>query len=76
MDRGELLALDKETLVELIVRLRERAAELEAERGRPPKTPGNSSVPPSTGSRPSSSAPSCCHRLFSRASSRVHRAAG
>ena len=49
MDREELLALDKEALVELIVRLHERVAALEAERGRPPKGPGNSSVPPSAG---------------------------
>ena len=52
MDREALLALDKEALVELIVRLHERVAELEAERGRPPKTPGNSSVPPSAGIKP------------------------
>src|SRR5688500_20160717 len=52
MDRDELLALDKEVLVELIVRLHERVAELEARVGRPPKTPGNSSVPPSAGYKP------------------------
>ncbi len=52
MDRDELLALDKEALVELIVRLHERVAALEAERGRPPKGPGNSSVPPSAGYKP------------------------
>ena len=37
MDRDELLALDRGPLVELIVRLHERVAALEAERGRPPK---------------------------------------
>jgi transposase len=52
MDRDELLALDKEALVELIVRLYERVTELEAERGRPPKGPGNSSIPPSAGYKP------------------------
>jgi transposase len=52
MDRDELLALDKEVLVNLIVRLYERVTELEARVGRPPKTPGNSSVPPSVGYKP------------------------
>jgi transposase len=52
MDRDELLALDKEALVDLIVRLYERVTELEARLGRPPKTPGNSSVPPSAGYKP------------------------
>jgi transposase len=53
MDRDELLALDKEALVELIVRLYERVTELEARvGGRPPKGPGNSSVPPSAGYKP------------------------
>ena len=40
MDRDELLALDKEALVYLIVRLYERVTALEAGRGRPPKGPG------------------------------------
>ena len=52
MDRDELLALDKDALVELILRLYERVTELEARLGRPPKTPGNSSVPPSAGYKP------------------------
>jgi transposase len=52
MDREELLALDKEALVDLIVRLYERVTELEARVGRPPKTPGTSSVPPSAGYKP------------------------
>jgi transposase len=52
MDRGELLALDKDVLVALILRLHERVTELEARLGRPPKTPGNSSVPPSAGPKP------------------------
>jgi transposase len=51
-DRDELLALDKEVLVELIVRLHEQVAELKARIGRPPKTPGNSSMPPSVGPKP------------------------
>ena len=41
MERGELLALDKEALVDLIVRLYERVTELEARVGRPLKTPAN-----------------------------------
>lgn len=49
MDRDELLALDKEVLVELIVRLHEQVTALEGERSRPLKTPGNSSMPPSAG---------------------------
>src|ERR687883_946487 len=53
MDRDELLALDKEAVVELIVRLYERVTELEAGvGGRPPKGPGNSSIPPSAGYKP------------------------
>jgi hypothetical protein len=52
MDRDELLALDKEVLVDLIVRLYDRVTNLEAGAGRPPKTSGNLSVPPSVGFRP------------------------
>src|SRR5688572_26647719 len=52
MDRDELLALDKEVLVELILRLHDRVAALEAGVGRPPKGPGNSAVPPSAGYKP------------------------
>jgi hypothetical protein len=59
MDRATLLALDKELLVDLILqlqatvaRLEARLAEVEAELSAqrpPPKTPTNSSVPPSQG---------------------------
>jgi transposase len=52
MDREALLTLDKEALVELVVQLHARVAELEATVARlsgPPKTPGNSSMPPSQG---------------------------
>jgi len=52
MDRDELLALDKEALVGLIVRLYERVTGLEAKAGRPPKGPGNASIPPSCGYKP------------------------
>ena len=52
MDRDGLLALDKEALVDLVVRLYERVTELEARVGRPPKGPGNASVPPSAGYKP------------------------
>ena len=43
MDRDELLALDKEVLVDLILRLHERVAALEAGAGRPPKGQGTAS---------------------------------
>ena len=73
MDRHEMLALDKNALVELIMRLHERVAALEAERGRPPRTPGNSSVPPSAGYKPNRAerrrkkrGPKKGHRGFSR----------
>ncbi len=55
MDREALEALDKRALVELIVQLRARLAELEAELAglrQPPKTPENSSVPPAQGFKP------------------------
>jgi transposase len=52
MDRDELLTLDKEALVELIERLYERVTALEAERARPAKGPGSSSVPPAAGYKP------------------------
>jgi transposase len=49
MDRDALVALGREELVELVLGLAARVAELEARLGGPPKTPGNSSVPPSAG---------------------------
>ena len=49
MDRDELATLDKDALLELIVRLWDRVTELESKVGRPPKGPGNSSIPPSAG---------------------------
>src|SRR5215213_1993960 len=49
MDRDALAALSREELVELVLGLAARVAELEARLGEPPKTPGNSSVPPSAG---------------------------
>jgi len=52
MDRDALLALDKDTLVGLVLELRARVAALEAERGGPLKTPDNSSVPPAAVSKP------------------------
>jgi transposase len=45
----DLSTLTSEEKDALIVALLERIAELEARLGGPPKTPGNSSVPPSTG---------------------------
>jgi hypothetical protein len=49
MDRDEPAALDKDALIELIVRLYDRVTELESKVGRPPNGPGNSSIPPSAG---------------------------
>ena len=72
MDRAALESADKETLILLVLTQAEaigsltrqvgilaaRVAELEAKLGLPPKTPDNSSVPPSKGQKPSgSSAP-------------------
>lgn len=67
MDRAALDSLDKETLVRLIMAqaealaalrlecegLRARIADLEAKLTLPPKTPANSSTPPSRGQKPS-----------------------
>jgi hypothetical protein len=56
MDRSGLEQHDHATLIEIILRqqemierLRAEVAELKAKAGQPPKTPGNSSVPPSMG---------------------------
>ncbi len=63
MDRAGLEHLDREALIEIILRqlelieqLTTRMAELEARPGQPPKTSGNSSVPPSVGFKPNRSA--------------------
>src|ERR1700694_5462822 len=67
MDREALDSLDKETLIRLalsqaetiaavsrkVEMLTARVAELEAKGGLPPKTPENSSTPPSQGRKPS-----------------------
>ncbi len=55
MDRTALEGLGTEQLIELILRLQTRVGELEAtvaRLGGPPKTPGNSSVPPSAAIKP------------------------
>jgi transposase len=55
MDRETLLQLSREELAELVLGLAGRVAELEAtvaRLGGPPKTPENSSVPPSHGFKP------------------------
>jgi len=52
MGRDALAELSREQLLELVVQLATRVAELEAQIGQPPKTPGNSSVPPSVGFKP------------------------
>jgi transposase len=70
MNREALEALDKESLIRLVLAqaemiaaltrqvevLRARVAELEAKLGLPPKTPDNSSLPPSKGQKPSAPA--------------------
>src|SRR5947209_18543543 len=60
MYRDELAKLSKDELIALglahaaqIEELTQRVAELEAKLGGPPKTPDNSSVPPSQGRKPS-----------------------
>jgi len=52
MDRETLAELSREQLIELVVQLAARITELEAPQGPPPKTSGNSSVPPSVGFKP------------------------
>src|SRR5215213_4217469 len=49
MERDALAELSREQLIELVLGLAARVAELEARLEQPPKTPGNSSVPPSAG---------------------------
>jgi transposase len=52
MNRAALEAQSKEQLIELVLGLSARVAELEAKLGLPPKTPDNSSLPPSQGRKP------------------------
>ena len=59
MDRAGLDDLDREALIAIILQQQEtierlvaEVAELRAQVGQPPKTPGNSSVPPSVGFKP------------------------
>ena len=49
MERDALAELSREQLVDLVLTLAAEVAELKARLGQPPKTPGNSSVPPSVG---------------------------
>src|SRR5436190_16556641 len=49
MGRDALAEMSREQLIELVLGLAARVAELEAQQKQPPKTPGNSSVPPSVG---------------------------
>ena len=49
MERDALSELSREQLIELVLGLAAEVAELKAQQGQPPKTPGNSSVPPSVG---------------------------
>ncbi len=75
MTAEELDSLDKSALIQLILAqakqielLMARVAELEAKLGVPPKTPDNSSVPPSKGQKPSGSS-------TPKAKARPHRGA-
>ncbi len=52
MDRDALREMSHEQLVELVLVLAAEVAELKARQGQPPKTAGNSSVPPSVGCKP------------------------
>lgn len=52
MDAESLARLDKAQLIELVLKLEARIAALEARLGGPPKTPSNSSLPPSTAEKP------------------------
>src|SRR3954464_6745049 len=49
MERDALSELSREQLIELVLTLAAEGAELKGQQGHPPKTPGNSSVPPSVG---------------------------
>lgn len=51
MDAESLGKLEKPELIELVLKLEQRIAALEARLGSPPKTPGNSSLPPSKGEK-------------------------
>ena len=53
MNRADLEALSRVQLIELVLGLVQRVAELEAKLELPPKTPDNSSLPPSQGRKPS-----------------------
>ncbi|RAI35289.1 IS66 family transposase [Rhodoplanes roseus] len=53
MRRDALDSLDREALIDLVLNLAARVADLEAKLGLPPKTPDNSSTPPSQGRKPS-----------------------
>src|SRR5260370_7012643 len=61
MDREALEQVSKDQLIELVLSLLQRVAGLEArieELTRPPKTPDNSSTPPSLGRKPNAMRPS------------------
>jgi transposase len=80
MDRAVLDSLDREQLIEIILAqaamiepLTRRIAELEARLGLPPKTPDNSSVPPSQG-RKASSPPAVKRRRGRKGRPGSHRA--
>ena len=79
MDRAVLDSLDREQLIEIILaqaamleQLTRRVSELEARLGLPPKTPDNSSVPPSHGRKASAATPASKRRRKGRTG--AHRA--
>src|SRR6476619_5318565 len=83
MDRAVLDSLDREHLIEIILaqaamieQLTRRVAELEARLGLPPKTPDNSSVPPSQGRKASTATtpPASKRRRRRKGRTGAHRA--
>jgi transposase len=81
MDRAGLDSLEREQLIEIILaqaamieQLTRRVAELEARLGLPPKTPDNSSVPPSQARKTSAAPPATKRRRRRKGRSGAHRA--
>lgn len=81
MDRAVLDSLDREQLIEIILaqaavieRLTRRVEELEARLGLPPKTPDNSSVPPSQGRKASAAPPTRKRQRRRKGRPGAHRA--
>lgn len=80
MTRAALDSLDREQLIEIILaqaavieQLTRRVAELEARLGHPPKTPDNSSVPPSQARKASAAPPATKRRRRRKGRPGAHR---